>query len=134
MREMGAEKWGSNARGDAWRETWREAIGFDAHSGQPIVERSAHKWARNARAQEWEEKWGESYWSAGRAEKFADKWARDGGDVWHEKWGESYDGQGEGARRRGAPRRAQQRPRHATPRHAGSCSLRRGAPSCILAF
>lgn len=36
------------APGDAWRETWREAIGFDASNGQPMVERSAHKWAKNA--------------------------------------------------------------------------------------
>ena len=43
---------------------------------------------------EWEEKWGEKYWSAGKAEKFAEKWAREGGDVWHEKWGENYDGEG----------------------------------------
>ena len=43
---------------------------------------------------EWEEKWGEKYWSAGRAEKWADKWGREGGDIWHEKWGESYDGAG----------------------------------------
>lgn len=45
---------------------------------------------------EWEEKWGERYWSAGRADKWADKWAREGGDVWHEKWGENYDGAGAG--------------------------------------
>ena len=43
---------------------------------------------------EWEEKWGERYWSAGRADKWADKWAREGADVWHEKWGENYDGSG----------------------------------------
>ena len=43
---------------------------------------------------EWEEKWGEKYWSAGRAEKWADKWGREAGDIWHEKWGESYDGAG----------------------------------------
>ena len=35
------------ASGDAWRETWREVIGFDAKSSQPTVERTAHKWARN---------------------------------------------------------------------------------------
>lgn len=43
---------------------------------------------------EWEEKWGERYFSGGRAEKWADKWGREGADVWHEKWGESYDGAG----------------------------------------
>eukprot|EP00887_Chlorella_sp_A99_P002492 scaffold10.g2492.t1 len=94
MRELGAEKWGCNASGDAWRETWREAIGFDGANSQPMVERSAHKWARNGKGNEWEEKWSESYWSAGRAEKSADKWGREGGEVWHEKWGESYDGAG----------------------------------------
>ena len=49
MREMGAEKSGVGADGSAWRETWREAIAFDAASGQPIVERSAHKWAHDAK-------------------------------------------------------------------------------------
>ena len=49
MREMGAEKAGVGADGSAWRETWREAIAFDAASGQPIVERSAHKWAHDAK-------------------------------------------------------------------------------------
>jgi hypothetical protein len=44
--------------------------------------------------QEWEEKWGESYWRGGRADKFADKWGRDGAECWHEKWGEAYDGSG----------------------------------------
>jgi hypothetical protein len=33
--------------GDAWRETWREAIAFDEANNQPFVERSAHKWANN---------------------------------------------------------------------------------------
>lgn len=94
MKELGAEKWGSNDRGDAWRESWRESIGFDAATGQPMVERTAHKWARAGTTREWEEKWGESYLSGGKAEKFADKWAREGTDTWHEKWGENYDGQG----------------------------------------
>ena len=39
---------------------------------------------------EWEEKWGEHYWSKGKAQKWADKWGKDGGNVWHEKWGEDY--------------------------------------------
>ena len=30
----------------------------------------------------------------GRANKWADKWAKDGNNVWHEKWGEEYDGEG----------------------------------------
>lgn len=83
--------------GDAWRETWRESIGFDQVSRQPTIERSAHKWAKsvaNEDLKEWEEKWAESYWSGGRAEKWADKWGKDGSDCWHEKWGESYDGHG----------------------------------------
>lgn len=94
MKELGAEKWGFNMNGDAWRETWREAIGVDAHTGQPTVERTAHKWAKNARGNEWEEKWGEHYLASGKADKWADKWARDGAEVWHEKWGEQYDGSG----------------------------------------
>ena len=94
MKEMGAEKWGSNDNGDAWRESWRESIGFDESTGQPMVERSAHKWARAGTAREWEEKWGESYLSGGKADKWADKWGREGTDVWHEKWGEKYDGAG----------------------------------------
>ncbi|KAL4436405.1 hypothetical protein ABPG77_009967 [Micractinium sp. CCAP 211/92] len=94
MKEMGAEKWGCNAQGDAWRETWREAIVAGHMNAQPLVERSAHKWAKSGEGNEWEEKWGEKYWSAGGAEKWADKWGREGGDVWHEKWGETYDGAG----------------------------------------
>ncbi|PSC71819.1 calcium-transporting ATPase endoplasmic reticulum-type [Micractinium conductrix] len=95
MKELGAEKWGCNTNGDAWRETWREAITVaDSTNAQPLVERSAHKWAKNAAGNEWEERWGEKYWSAGGAEKYADKWASEGGDVWHEKWGETYNGAG----------------------------------------
>lgn len=30
----------------------------------------------------------------GRANKWADKWAKSGTNVWHEKWGEEYDGEG----------------------------------------
>ena len=30
----------------------------------------------------------------GRANKWAEKWAKDGTNVWHEKWGEEYDGEG----------------------------------------
>ena len=48
MKEMGAEKSGCRADGAAWRETWREAIGFDSASGEPMVERSAHKWAQDS--------------------------------------------------------------------------------------
>lgn len=48
MKEMGAEKSGCRGDGAAWRETWREAIGFDADSGEPMVERTAHKWAQDA--------------------------------------------------------------------------------------
>lgn len=43
---------------------------------------------------EWEEKWGEHYWNLGRANKYADKWGREGTNVWHERWGEDYDGSG----------------------------------------
>ena len=48
MKEMGAEKSGCRADGAAWRETWREAIGFDEQCGEPMVERTAHKWAQDA--------------------------------------------------------------------------------------
>ncbi len=43
---------------------------------------------------EWEEKWGEHYWSMGKANKYADKWGKEGINVWHERWGEDYDGVG----------------------------------------
>lgn len=44
--------------------------------------------------EEWEEKWGERYWSMGKANKYADKWGKEGANVWHERWGEDYDGSG----------------------------------------
>jgi len=94
MREMGAEKSGCAADGSAWRETWREAIAFDSTTGEPIVERSAHKWAQDAKNDSWEEKWGEHYTANGAANKYADKWGKDGPNVWHERWGEDYDGSG----------------------------------------
>ena len=53
---------------------------------------------------EWEEKWGEQYWSGGKVDKWANKWAREGGDIWHEKWGEMYDGHGEASQARQAQR------------------------------
>jgi hypothetical protein len=43
---------------------------------------------------EWEEKWGEHYAASGEANKYADKWGKDGPNVWHERWGEDYDGRG----------------------------------------
>lgn len=94
MKELGAEKWGCNANGDAWRETWKETISVDPVTGQPSVARSAHKWANNAAGDEWEEKWDEGYLSKGAASKSASKWARQGAEVWHEEWGEDYDGAG----------------------------------------
>ena len=94
MKELGAEKYGINDSGDAWRETWTEKITIDALTRKPMVSRDAHKWARAANNQEWEEKWSEMYWSGGKTEKWADKWGRDGNDVWHETWGENYDGSG----------------------------------------
>lgn len=39
---------------------------------------------------QWEEKWGEHYWSKGKAQKWADKWGKEGTNVWHERWGEDY--------------------------------------------
>lgn len=94
-REMGAEKSGTAADGSEWFEKWVEAFAFDAASGQPIVERTAHKVANDVtNGNQWEEKWGEEYSRGGWANKYADKWAREGRDVWHEKWGEEYDGQG----------------------------------------
>ena len=50
MKELGAEKSGFRADGAAWRETWREAIGFEEQSGEPMIERTAHKWAQDAKA------------------------------------------------------------------------------------
>ena len=49
MKELGAEKSGFRADGAAWRETWREAIGFEEQSGEPMIERTAHKWAQDAK-------------------------------------------------------------------------------------
>lgn len=94
MKELGAEKYGMNDNGDAWRETWTEKITIDAITRKPMVSRDAHKWARAPNNQEWEEKWSEMYWSGGKTEKWADKWGKDGNDVWHETWGENYDGCG----------------------------------------
>lgn len=94
MKELGAEKYGINDVGDAWRETWTEKITIDTITRKPMVSRDAHKWARASNNQEWEEKWSEMYWSGGKTEKWADKWGRDGHDVWHETWGENYDGSG----------------------------------------
>eukprot|EP00884_Botryococcus_braunii_P009595 jgi/Botrbrau1/18637/Bobra.0367s0073.1 len=93
-KEMGAEKSACNSSGEAWRETWRELISVDGDTGEPTVERSAHKWAHQVSGDEWEEKWGEKYWSMGRANKYADKWGKEGINVWHERWGEDYDGAG----------------------------------------
>lgn len=108
-KELGASKWGVTRGGDAWRETWREALiveGTDDNRAtnavvEPIVEREAHKWARKGGTadgatapQEWEERWHEKYWSLGKTEKSADKWGRQGDHIWHERWGESYDGAG----------------------------------------
>lgn len=94
MKELGAEKYGMNDRGDAWRETWTEKIVVEEKNKKPMVCRSAHKWARADGGREWEEKWSEMYWSGGKTEKWADKWGKEGRDVWHETWGENYDGQG----------------------------------------
>lgn len=105
-KEMGAEKSGARSDGAAWREAWKEVIGFDAATGEPTVERTAHKWARAGTfsdtseqhvgdSEEWEEKWGEHYWGTSqKASKYAEKWAKGGPDCWHEKWGEEYDGSG----------------------------------------
>ena len=50
--------------------------------------------AAQLQGDEWEERWGEHYCSGGRANKYADKWGKDGPNVWHERWGEDYDGAG----------------------------------------
>lgn len=42
----------------------------------------------------WEEKWEEHYTASGAANKYADKWGKDGPNVWHERWGEDYNGGG----------------------------------------
>lgn len=46
--------------GDAWRETWREAIVFDEGNAQPLVERTAHKWAKAAAV-----RWAVGLWQCG---------------------------------------------------------------------
>jgi hypothetical protein len=94
MKELGAEKYGMNASGDVWRETWTEKIVMEELTRKPMISRSAHKWARASGGQEWEEKWSETYWSGGMTDKWADKWGKDGDEVWHETWGETYDGAG----------------------------------------
>ena len=94
MKELGAEKYGMNASGDVWRETWTEKIVMEETTRKPMISRSAHKWARASKGREWEEKWSETYWSGGMTDKWADKWGRDGDEVWHETWGETYDGFG----------------------------------------
>ena len=78
LREMGAEKSGWNACGDAWREFWKEKIYYRGESGEPCVEREAHKWAHNEGGEEWEEKWGEFYSGSGHINKWADKWGKAG--------------------------------------------------------
>jgi hypothetical protein len=82
MREMGAQKAGCNASGDAWREAWTERVYYEAATGEPFVERNAQKWASEGIGnQEWEEKWGEHYGGAGEVNKWAYKWGKKDGDV-----------------------------------------------------
>lgn len=60
---------------------------FPTVPGKPLV-------LLRQQGDEWEEKWGEHYAAGGEANKYADKWGKDGPNVWHERWGEDYDGRG----------------------------------------
>uniref|UniRef100_A0A383VYZ1 Uncharacterized protein n=1 Tax=Tetradesmus obliquus TaxID=3088 RepID=A0A383VYZ1_TETOB len=91
LKEMGAQKQGKNADGDAWRESWTERLMYASNDLDCVVERNAHKWAAQGNGDEWEEKWGEHYHASGKVAKFADKWGKTGPNVWHERWGEDYD-------------------------------------------
>ncbi|XP_048570864.1 uncharacterized protein LOC125551637 [Triticum urartu] len=102
-KELGSEKSGRDARGNVWREYWKESMWQDFTSGLMHMEKSADKWGKNGKGEQWQEKWWEQYDSSGKAEKSADKWCSldpnttlDVGHahVWHERWGETYDGSG----------------------------------------
>lgn len=102
-KELGSEKSGRDARGNVWREFWKECMWQDIATGLTHIEKTADKWAKNEKDEEWQEKWWEHYDASGKAEKWAHKWCSidpytplDAGHahVWHERWGENYDGKG----------------------------------------
>lgn len=102
-KELGSEKSGRDARGNVWREYWKESMWQDFTSGLMHMEKTADKWGKNGKGEQWQEQWWEQYDSSGKAEKSADKWCSldpntplDVGHahVWHERWGETYDGSG----------------------------------------
>ncbi|KAJ4755851.1 inactive purple acid phosphatase-like protein [Rhynchospora pubera] len=102
-KELGSEKSGRDARGNVWREFWKECMWQDITTGITHIEKTADKWAKNENKEEWQEKWWEQYDASGKADKWAHKWCSidpstplDAGHahVWHERWGENYDGQG----------------------------------------
>jgi len=93
-KELGAEKSGRNATGEAWWETWKEVFRQDDLSGVGYIEKSADKWARDGEGREWSERWWEKYSARGFVDRGADKSGRDGLQAWWEKWGERWDGSG----------------------------------------
>jgi hypothetical protein len=113
FKELGAEKSGFNAEGDAWWETWREVYqpnGSDA-GGSPgsssgggggpwppgtTIEKSADKWARDGEGREWHEQWWEKYGASGGVEKGARKSGRSAAalQAWWETWGEAHGADG----------------------------------------
>ncbi|KAJ3675604.1 hypothetical protein LUZ60_004646 [Juncus effusus] len=102
-KELGSEKSGRDARGNVWREFWKESMWQDDVTGLTHMEKSADKWGKNGNGEEWQEKWFEHYDASGKADKWAHKWCSIDPDtqldpghahVWHERWGEKYDGTG----------------------------------------
>ncbi|EFJ21173.1 hypothetical protein SELMODRAFT_107335 [Selaginella moellendorffii] len=94
-KELGAEKSGKNAGGDAWWETWQEILRQDELSNLARIERTAQKQAKQGNGEAgWYEKWWEKYNAKGWTEKGAHKYGRLNEQSWWEKWGEQYDGRG----------------------------------------
>ncbi|EXB56336.1 hypothetical protein L484_024878 [Morus notabilis] len=94
-KELGVEKSGKNAEGDAWWETWQEVLHQDEWSNLAKIERSAQKQAKSGSENAgWYEKWWEKYDAKGWTEKGAHKYGRLNEQSWWEKWGEHYDGRG----------------------------------------
>ncbi|OVA15626.1 hypothetical protein BVC80_1313g14 [Macleaya cordata] len=94
-KELGVEKSGKNAEGDAWWETWQEVLHQDEWSNLARIERSAEKQAKSGTENAgWYEKWWEKYDAKGWTEKGAHKYGRLNEQSWWEKWGEHYDGRG----------------------------------------
>ncbi|KAK8957446.1 hypothetical protein KSP39_PZI001051 [Platanthera zijinensis] len=94
-KELGAEKNGMNADGDAWWETWQEVLYQDEWSNLAKIERSAQKQAKSGTENtEWYENWSEKYDAKGWTKKGCYKYGTLNDQSWWEKWGEEYDGRG----------------------------------------